>query len=93
MMHVLPSAGCTLSWLQAYWLIVTSHIRSAVPLQRRFTRERVAALLEDRSLREADAAAHAAAADAKLANLTARLTDAEMALQQITKDHILGAGS
>ena len=61
------------------------------PLQRRFTRERIAALLEDRALREADAAAHGAAADAKLAELTTRLTDAETALLQTTKDHILGA--
>ncbi len=59
-------------------------------LQRAFTRERIAALLEDRALREADAAAHGAAADAKLAELTARLTDAEVALLQTTKDHILG---
>ena len=42
-------------------------------------------------MREADAAAHGAAADTKLAELTARLTDAEAALLQTTKDHILGA--
>ena len=62
-----------------------------MPLQRRFTRERIAVLLEDRALREADAAADGAAADAKLAELTARLTEAEAALLQTTKDHILGA--
>ena len=59
-------------------------------VQKRFSRERIAALLEDRTLREADAQANAAAANAKLTEMTTRLTDAETALLQITKDHILG---
>ena len=59
--------------------------------QKRFARERIAALLEDRTLREADAVALAASADAKLADLAARLADAETVLLQTTKDHVLGA--
>jgi hypothetical protein len=56
-----------------------------------YCRERVEALLEDRRICQADADAHAAAADQKLQELTRRLQATEEMLQASTKDYILGA--
>lgn len=57
--------------------------------QKRFAAERVAALQEDRCIRERDAAAHAAALSASVEELAARLAAAEEALRTTTRDYIL----
>lgn len=57
--------------------------------QKRFAAERVAALQEDRAIRERDAAAHAAALGAAAEELSARLAAAEEALRTTTRDYIL----
>ena len=62
----------------------------ALVLQKQFNAERVAALLEDRRIREQDEQAHAALAAQRLDELQQRLKNTERALQQATKDYILG---
>ena len=62
----------------------------APPLQKQFNAERVAALLEDRRIREQDEQAHAALAAQRIDELQQRLKNTEWALQQATKDYILG---
>ena len=58
--------------------------------QRRFSNERITALLRDRALREEETAAHAAALEKKLAELSSKLQSTQTQLQQTTKDCILG---
>ena len=62
----------------------------ALILQKQFNAERVAALLEDRRIREQDEQAHAALAAQRIDELQQRLKNTERALQQATKDYILG---
>ena len=62
----------------------------ALALQKQFNAERVAALLEDRRIREQDEQAHAALAAQRIDELQQRLKNTERALQQATKDYILG---
>jgi coiled-coil domain-containing protein 77 len=57
--------------------------------QRRFAAERIAALQEDRSIRERDAAAHAAVQAANIEDLADKLRGAEEALRRTTRDYIL----
>lgn len=57
--------------------------------QKRFAAERIAALQEDRAIRERDAAAHAAALSATADALAEKLRAAEEALRVTTKDYIL----
>ncbi|KAK9814374.1 hypothetical protein WJX72_004785 [[Myrmecia] bisecta] len=57
--------------------------------QKQFANERIAALLEDRRIREADEEAHRELAAQKLEELTARLKKTEQTLQATTKDYIL----
>ena len=64
--------------------------RAACLVQREFTNERVAALLEDRQIRSQDEEAHRAVYQQKIDELTQRLKQTEMALQRTTKDYILG---
>lgn len=61
----------------------------ALALQKQFNAERVAALLEDRRIREQDEQAHAALAAQRIDELQQRLQNTERALQQATKDYIL----
>lgn len=60
-------------------------------MQREFTNERVAALLEDRRIRSQDEEAHRAVYQQKIDELTHRLKQTELALQRTTKDYILGS--
>ena len=60
-------------------------------VQREFTNERVAALLEDRCIRSQDEEAHRAVYQQKIDELTQRLKQTELALQRTTKDYILGS--
>ncbi|PSC73064.1 Coiled-coil domain-containing 77 [Micractinium conductrix] len=57
--------------------------------QKRFAAERVAALTEDRAIRERDAATTAAALSATADQLSQRLRGAEEALRRTTRDYIL----
>lgn len=57
--------------------------------QKRFAAERVAALTEDRAIRERDSAAAAAALSRTAEELAERLRGAEEALRRTTKDYIL----
>lgn len=57
--------------------------------QKRLAAERIAALQEDRAIRERDAAAHAAALSATAEALAEKLQAAEEALRVTTKDYIL----
>ena len=57
--------------------------------QKQFAAERVAALQEDRAIRERDAAAHAAALGQTAEELAHKLQAAEEALRRATKDFIL----
>ena len=61
----------------------------ALALQKQFNAERVAALLEDRRIREQDEQAHAALAAQRIDELQQRMQNTERALQQATKDYIL----
>ena len=62
----------------------------SLALQKQFNAERVAALLEDRRIREQDEQAHASLAAQRIDELQQRLKNTERALQQATKDYILG---
>ena len=57
--------------------------------QRRFAAERIAALQEDRGIRERDAAAQAAAQGSTIDELADKLRGAEEALRRTTRDYIL----
>jgi coiled-coil domain-containing protein 77 len=57
--------------------------------QRKFANERIATLLEDRRIRDADEALIREAADKKVVELEDRLKRTEELLQQSTKDYIL----
>ena len=57
--------------------------------QRRFSNERIAALLEDRRIRDADEALQKEAAEKKAAEMQNRLARTEDLLQKATKDFIL----
>ena len=70
--------------------VVKPHNKAKCGMQREFTSERVAALLEDRRIRSQDEAAHRAAYQQKIDELTQRLKQTEVALQRTTKDYILG---
>lgn len=59
-------------------------------MQKQFAAERVAALLEDRRIRELDEAARHAVASEKHDELLQRLHKAEAVLQSTTKDYIMG---
>ena len=60
-------------------------------VQKQFAAERVAGMLEDRRIREAEIEAYQAAAAERSAKLCARIEYLERALQETTKDYILGA--
>lgn len=64
---------------------------SLLLLQKQLATERIAALLEDRRIREGEEAAHRAHMNQQLQNLSAKLKAAEEQLRQTTKDYILGA--
>ena len=67
------------------------HLLTTAPPQRRFTAEKMAALAEDRQLREKDMQAQMAAASQTISDLEHRVKGAEEALRRTTKDYILGA--
>lgn len=59
-------------------------------IQKRFNLERVAALLEDKKIQEENAEAHAKLQDETADELRSKLKKVEHALQQTTKDFIMG---
>lgn len=63
-----------------------------VCLQKQFANERIAALLEDRRIRQQDEEVHHAMHAQKVEELMQRLQKTEMTLQQTTKDYIIGMG-
>lgn len=76
----------TCAWQTAYNMVHMANV-----MQREFTNERVAALLEDRRIRSHDEEAHRAVYQQKIDELTQRLKQTEVALQRTTKDYILGS--
>jgi hypothetical protein len=73
--------------------VTTSHCPSftLVCLQKQLASERIAALLEDRHIREGEEAAHRAHMNQQVQDLSAKLKASEEQLRQTTKDYILGA--
>ena len=59
-------------------------------VQKQFAAERVASMLEDRRIREAETEAYQLAAADRAAKLSSRIEHLEKALQETTKDYILG---
>lgn len=68
------------------------HARLTTPKQpqKQLAAERIAALLEDRRIREAEEEAHRGQLNSQLEGLAERLRKAEEGLRQTTKDYILG---
>jgi coiled-coil domain-containing protein 77 len=70
-------------------LLKIDQLQSQVADQKRFANERIAALLEDRRIRDADEAMMKEAAEKRAGDLADRLKRTELLLMKTTKDHIM----
>ena len=70
-------------------LLKIDQLQTQLADQKRFANERIAALLEDRRIRDADEVMMKEAAEKRAADLADRLKRTELLLMKATKDHIM----